>query len=241
MAISLFALHGFLGLPSDWEEFKHLKQETQLHSVPLFDPAFYTKGKGLKGWAASFNAHVIGLKNPFRRVLLGYSLGARLAMHALLDAEKIWTAAILIAGNLGLQTESEKASRRVADQKWAEEFKTKGWENLLLKWNAQPAFKGISPRLKRRETEFSREQLVDALMTWSLGNQANLKIPMQSLDLPILWIVGEEDTPYVQIAQSLRLTHPQSAIAVVPGAAHRVPWEKPHLFESHVVNFLKKL
>lgn len=241
MTISLYALHGFLGLSSDWDTFKSLKQATHLHRVNLFDHAFYVKGKGFKSWAESFNAHIREKYQTSERVLLGYSLGSRLAMHALLASPTLWSAAILVAGNLGLHSENERTSRREADLRWAEDFKVGQWEDLLLKWNAQSAFGGFPSHFRRNEEAFSREQLVDALMTWSLSNQDNLKAQIQSLNIPILWIVGEMDVKYVLMAQTLNLKHPKSIVLTISEAAHRVPWERPVEFESHVVNFLKTL
>lgn len=52
-----------------------------------------------------------------RKILVGYSMGGRLALHALLEGG-LWDAAILISPHPGLESEEERAARRAGDAEW---------------------------------------------------------------------------------------------------------------------------
>src|ERR1700722_16825830 len=98
----LYALHGFLGLPSDWTHlFKQMSTPLidEIHAVDLFveDPV------ALNVWGR--NLKVPSTSGP--RILLGYSLGGRLAMHALLGQTSKWDAAVMISAHPGLSSDEE--------------------------------------------------------------------------------------------------------------------------------------
>ena len=226
----IYALHGFLGLPTDW---KPILGEN-VHAVDLYntknvDP-FWT-------WAKKFNNTIS--KND-TNILLGYSLGGRLAIHALIQRPDLWDAAIIVSSHPGLSSESERKIRLKEDQRWAERFKRESWERLMKDWNAQPIFAGETNGLQRDECAFSRQLLADVLVEWSLGKQDDLRDDLQSLSIPILWIAGENDSRCVKIVQTHTLRHPQSSIWIAPNSGHRVPWENKDGFRQRVINFINK-
>ena len=98
--MKIYALHGFLGLPSDWAEFNGLE------GVSLFDTRLPAPSAGLTQWGKAFNAFA----EP-GSLLLGYSLGGRLALHALCDNPGRWQGAILISAHPGLRCSKEKETR----------------------------------------------------------------------------------------------------------------------------------
>src|SRR5262249_13235955 len=160
-----YALHGFLGLKTDWKFFS----SNNLMPIDLFEinpPKF-----GLKQWAVCFNAYVE--KKPRRRnILMGYSLGGRLAMHVLLQNPTLWDSAILISAHPGLESLELKQKRHASDNAWALRFKSESWEPLMQAWNQQEVFKD-STIVQRVEHDFSRELLADTLIHWSLAHQDN--------------------------------------------------------------------
>jgi len=238
MTYSLYALHGFLGLPSDWQGFKALQSHCkEFFPIDIFQGPLAIET--LEAWAQSLNASVAKKHKP--AVLMGYSLGARLGMHALVDEPTLWSGAILISGNPGLSQEIEKQRRLEADAIWAQHFREDPWELLMEKWDSQSVFAGVKCELERREENYLRTQLAESLVHWSLGAQQNLQASLQDLSLPILWIVGEKDQKYRQLAQNLIFKHPLSQVLVIPQAAHRVPWENANAFEHSVNNFLENI
>lgn len=195
------ALHGFLGRPADWD---------------------FLRDAGL-----DVDARELGDVPPSGDTLLGYSMGGRIALHALLDGARYGRAVIVSAG-LGIEGENERASRRAADEKWASRFEHDDWETVLRDWNAQPLFGG-DVRV-RRERDYDRNRVVDALRRWSAGVLPALAPRLREIEIPVLWIAGERDAKYVAEGKRAQSLLPNAELWICPGAAHRVPWEKPDAF-----------
>lgn len=161
-------------------------------------------------------------------VLLGYSMGGRLALQ-LLEREPFAKAVIVSAG---LNTPND--DRRARDEAWARRFESEEWSLLMRAWNAQPVFGGHT--LERREVDYDRKELARQLREWS---PAVLPPPrLESIDTPILWIAGERDTKYVEVAERAVMRLPHAELWICPDAGHRVPWEQPDAFVSRLREFL---
>ncbi|MDP1607861.1 MAG: alpha/beta hydrolase [Chlamydiales bacterium] len=227
---TLYALHGFLGSTSDWDFFKaeHFGVNT-LIPVDLFTSCH---GSSLTTWAMQFINHF----DP--SLLMGYSLGARAALHALLLQPTRWKAAILISCHPGLRSEQERLKRIEHDQVWAEKFLSKPWNDLLEEWNHQKVLVTSRP-INRHEMAYDRNTLAYVLRAWSLGLGQDLREEIARLPFPILWIYGEKDEPYNSLAHSLSFAHPLSSLECIAQSGHRVPWDQPKLFQEKVHHWLK--
>lgn len=222
----IIALHGFLGLPSDF---------TNIHPSLIAHDLWANPAVPYTDWATAFNDQY-----QAHSVLMGYSLGGRLALHALLDNPAQWQAAIFVSTHPGLETEEQRAQRLLNDLGWKEKFLQQDWATLMEEWNGQAVFKNhVHPT--REELYYNRSCLADALDTWSLGRQAHHAEALAALSIPILWVVGEEDLKFVQLAKGLNFAHPQSKIVIVPKAGHRILWQRTEFFQTLLNNFLRGL
>ena len=130
-------LHGFLGNPHDWDFLRDagLAIETPpLDAIP-----------------------------PRGEILLGYSLGGRLALHALLAGAQ-YKRAIFVSTGLGIEGDDARAARRAADEAWARRFETEDFDSVMAAWNAQPVLGG--PSLARTRDDYDPR----ALREWSSGS-----------------------------------------------------------------------
>ncbi len=160
-------------------------------------------------------------------VLLGYSMGGRLALD-LLQKERFDKAIIVSAG-----LNAPDDARRVRDAEWARRFESGEWSSLMRDWNAQPVFGGHT--LERREEDYDRRELARQLREWS---PAVLPPPrLEAIDIPVLWIAGERDAKYVEIARTAVARLPRAELWICPAAGHRVPWEQPEAFVSRIREF----
>lgn len=217
----ILALHGFLGQSLDWTALsKHLPL-TSIDLTLVSHPKL-----GLKAWGNAFK--------PEQRILLGYSLGGRLALHALAAEPSRWEAAVIISTHPGLKSEGEKQKKLLNDRSWADRFRTEPWPKLMEAWNRQPVFLGRPQTLKRNESDYNRELLGEMLTGWSLGTQEDLSGIIAMLPMPILWIAGEDDVAYSKLAKSLTFANPRSKVWIAPQAGHRVPWEQSEMFCQQV-------
>lgn len=199
------ALHGFLGLPSDWNF--------------LREAGFEVETPELNGIPRSGDT------------LLGYSLGGRMALHALMGGAE-YRRAVIVSANLGIEGDDARRSRQRADEHWARRFETQPWEPLMRDWNAQPLFGGY-PML-RNEHDFDRATLAHQLRDLSPAALPPVAARVASVNIPILWIAGERDEKYISEAERAVSLLPNAESWICPGAAHRVPWEQP-------VRFIKRL
>ena len=161
-------------------------------------------------------------------VLLGYSMGGRLALQ-LLERQRFAKAVIISAG---LNAPDE--DRRRKDEVWARRFESEAWEPLMRAWNAQPVFGRHV--LERREEDHDRRELARQLREWS---PAVLPPPrLEAIETPVLWIAGERDAKYVGVARRAVARLPHAELWICPGAGHRVPWEQPDALVSRLRAFL---
>ena len=173
-----------------------------------------------------------------RRVLVGYSMGARLALHGLLDGGP-WDAAVLVAPHPGLESEAERAARRESDAEWAGRALTGDWREFLTLWNAQ-AVLADSGRLPP-VSDLRRREIARSFMDWSLGAQEPLWERLGEIQCPVLWCAGEQDVKFRALAERALPLLPRGELWVAPGAGHRAPWDAPEAFAAKVGEFLERV
>ena len=227
----IVALPGFLGLPSDWKslESDYFKpfDLNELECNHLYD------------WANQFNT--LAKDRYLHPILMGYSFGGRLALHALIQNPHLWKAGIIISAHPGLKNPIEKSDRLKSDQAWANRFLEDDWDTLMQDWNGRQVFAGGSFVFQRKEEDYNRKDLAGHLKNGSLGLQEDLREAISALSIPLLWIVGENDRKFVSLAESLKFKNPLSKLVIIPQAGHRAPWDNASVFIRLVNEFLVSL
>ncbi len=173
-----------------------------------------------------------------RNVLVGYSMGARLALHALL-AGGPWDAAVLIAPHPGLESETDRAARRESDAAWASRALSGEWSDFLDAWNAQPVLAASDRR--RALAAVHRREVARSFIDWSLGAQEPLWDRLGEIGCPVLWCTGERDGKFTALAERAVYSLKDGELWVTPGAGHRVPWDAPEAFRAKVGEFLERV
>src|SRR3954452_18557346 len=186
----IVALHGFLGAPRDWDFLRDA-------GFPVVTPSV-SEGPGWPGGAQD--------------VILGYSMGGRLALQALLDGAK-FKKAVFISTRVSASDEMR--------EQWAQRFEHDDWQTLMRDWDAQPLFGGHS--MPRREEDFDRRELARQLREWSPAVLPPPLPRLHELRIPTLWIAGGRDATYAAEARRAAELAPNAPLAIVDGAAHRVP------------------
>jgi len=235
----LWCLHGFLGRGGDWDA---VRAAWPSDLPPLRCPDLFAEmglEESLDEFGARFAAAVVA-DDP-SPVLLGYSLGGRLGLHALLARPALWRGAVIVSTHLGFPDPGARHDRRASDAAWAERFRAGPWASLLEEWNARAVFRGRAQPLDRPEAAYDRNALAHALEAWSLGSQTHLLPRLASLPMPILWIAGADDDRYVAQGELAAAHGKAVTLRVAPRAAHRVPWEAPDWFAREVAGFVRNL
>lgn len=161
-------------------------------------------------------------------IVLGYSMGGRLALQAL-ETERLRKAVIVSSG-----LNAPDDERRARDEAWARRFESEEWSSLMRAWNAQAVFGGHV--LERSEKDYDRGELARQLREYS---PAVLPPPrLESIETPVLWVAGERDAKYADIAKRAVARLPNAELWICPNAGHRVPWEQPEAFVARLRGFL---
>lgn len=277
----IIALHGFLGLPSDWDsvfsaDFERRFGPTQAwnlwsdlarlaedFSAPLpssgRSPSLVSAARGfgfradgwLEAWAGQFTDAILSAGSvagtegrTSRPVLIGYSMGGRLAMHAVCRRPDLFAGAIFISSHPGLANAEARQERRERDSHWAKRFLDEDWRQLMNAWEAQTVFAapgaGAGKSLRRDELDFDRVALAQALTGWSLGWQRDLRSDLSRNATRLFFIAGEDDTKFARLISDPSFV-PTQRKTTVPKSGHRLPWQNPSVFCALVSDFLESL
>ncbi|MGB6222198.1 alpha/beta fold hydrolase [Haloferula sp.] len=249
---TIWCLHGAVGMAEDWRGFsvpgwavKRVDLWRFLDCCPM----------SMEEFGEALNREVEATKGV--NVLLGYSMGGRLALHALL-AGGPWAAAVIVSAHPGLEDEGEKVLRREKDAEWGAKALSGNWREFLEEWNGQAVLGGGAnvqyptrndqfPRvlgMEARESLVQRRQAVArSFMDWTLGGQETLWGRLGEIECPLLWCVGERDAKFRSIGERVAGPsggNPSASLWVADGAGHRVPWEVPEAFAKKVGEFLEQ-
>ncbi len=238
-----WCLHGAVGMAADFRALsKHLATaKISSHAVDLW--RFLESGPlPLSGFGPALNADAAG--QVFRgdgRILLGYSMGGRLALHSLLEYQHPWQAAVMVSTHPGLEDAAARGARRASDAAWAARAITSNWKDFLAEWNAQGILDATVPRDPGTESAMltRRGEIARSFVDWSLGAQDPLWDRLPEITVPVLWIAGENDLKFRALAERAVERIPHASLAIAPGAGHRVPWSAPDWFAREVTAFTR--
>lgn len=174
-------------------------------------------------------------------VYVGYSMGARIALHVALDHPEVVRGLVLVGGTAGIPDDEERAERRQHDAALAQLIRSQGVETFLDFWLGQQLFAGL-PHWARFDAERRRntaEGLARSLELSGTGAQASRWDELDRLAMPVLLVVGAEDKRFAEIAvgMGVRIGH-AAEVALVPEAGHTAHLEQPDAFLELLLPFL---
>jgi 2-succinyl-6-hydroxy-2,4-cyclohexadiene-1-carboxylate synthase len=163
-------------------------------------------------------------------VYVGYSMGARMALHVALLAPEVVRGLVLIGGTPGIEDPSEQADRAERDRALAQRVRDVGVEAFLDEWLALPLFAGL-PDWARFDEERRRntaEGLASSLELAGTGSQGSLRPDLGRIAMPVLALAGADDERYADIARRMASTiGPHATAATVGQAGHAAHLERP--------------
>ncbi|MDQ4128206.1 MAG: 2-succinyl-6-hydroxy-2,4-cyclohexadiene-1-carboxylate synthase [Actinomycetota bacterium] len=241
-------LHGFLGSSADWldvtaalkDRFLCITADLPGHGTSLgLPPSSYT----IEG-AARAAIRVLDELGVGRAAIVGYSMGGRLALYLALRHPGRCSALFIESASPGLDRETERAARRVADEERARRLESKDFAGFLEGWYRQPLFSSLARdrELLRRTIEMRRrndpEELARALRGMGTGAQPSLWRELPGLVVPVLATVGELDEKFVEVSRLMAGASPSVSAAVVSGVGHNVHAEAPEVYLDLLEDFL---
>ncbi len=179
--------------------------------------------------------------------VVGYSLGARLALTVALNHVGRIEALVLEGGSPGIELPCDRQQRLELDQARADRIRSDGLSAFIEQWYDAPLFASLKRnpqrlnQLKARRYQNDPEWMAKVIAELSPGRQPALWQALESLSIPCLLLAGELDEAYKNIVDKMQSKLPQATTVIVPQAGHNTHREQPTQFTQALVNFLEHL
>lgn len=161
-------------------------------------------------------------------VLVGYSMGARMCLHAALSDNTRVKGLVLISGTAGIEDPHERDLRVMSDTGLAERVERDGVAMFLDHWLSLPMFASLQDNShdKAERLENTAAGLAASLRHAGTGTQRPLWNRLGELTMPVLVIAGSLDIKFTALARRMHASIPDSTLAILP-TGHSVPLEAP--------------
>jgi 2-succinyl-6-hydroxy-2,4-cyclohexadiene-1-carboxylate synthase len=177
-------------------------------------------------------------------VLVGYSLGGRLALRAVLRDPNRYAGLVTVGATAGLDDPSLRSSRAEADDRLASWMEAAPIEDVVSIWERQPLFADQSEGLieEQRPGRMSHDpaELAMLLRTAGQGVLEPVWHELLTLEVPVLAIAGARDEGYVRAAQRMADVAPRGRAAIVEDAGHAAHLQRPERVAELIAGFLNR-
>lgn len=238
----LVFLHGLLGSGDDWSachpflsDFPQMCIDLPGHGQSRFvDSTGFDDCCQMIATSIEFQIEQQGLPPQYPIVLIGYSLGGRLAMYGMTQSVfKHLNIQIVIieGGNFGLDTDEDRAQRLVHDTQWAVRFAQQSIEHVLDDWYQQSVFSSLNH--EQRQTLVIKRSgnlgvsVANMLLSTSLAKQPDLRATLKACTPKLHYICGKKDRKFIELAAGSGFDYSE-----VDHAGHNVHFEQPELFSD---------
>ena len=242
-------LHGFAQTPRSWGNVAAILQ-AQGHRT--FVPDLYRRSNDSLDELCTCVADVVRKVANVEGapVLVGYSMGGRLAAETLVRHPDLPLAGLVLeSAGLGPADEAARAALAARNGVWAQRLRDEGVEPFMDWWETLPLFATqralpleTRAALRAERTTHSAEALARSLEAWGAHHQASESDTLAALaaaqvaDLPVQYIAGARDSKYA--AAAARVGAAGLPATIVEHAGHNVHLEQPVEFLEAVKHLL---
>jgi len=175
-------------------------------------------------------------------LLLGYSMGGRLALYMTLHFPERFEKVVLESASPGLKSEKDRSHRIQSDLDIAQNLENSNIKDFILNWYDRPLFKSLkkSPQFNQLiETRLANNplELAKSLRNLGTGNQPSLWEKLTQNQIPILLLAGEDDHKFQSINAEIASLCPAATLKIIPNAGHNIHFENIDKFVEVVRQF----
>jgi len=173
-------------------------------------------------------------------IYLGYSMGARMCLHAALAHPDAVHGLALVSGTGGIDDPDERSARREADERLALRVEDVGVETFVDEWLAQPMFSHLSAAAQWREARLANSAggLASSLRLCGTGTQDPLWDRLHEIAVPTLVTAGAADEKFSAAAKRLAAGIDAASLEILDDAGHSVHLEQPGRFGLMLTEWL---
>jgi 2-succinyl-6-hydroxy-2,4-cyclohexadiene-1-carboxylate synthase len=176
-------------------------------------------------------------------VVVGYSMGGRLALHAALRSS--FAGLVVVGASAGIEDPDDRRRRREADSELADWIETHSIDEVVARWERNPVFATQSPELVAAQRPgrlaHSPADLARLLRSAGQGVLEPVWDRLGSLEMPVLALAGENDLAYREAAEGIASVVPRGRAEVIRGAGHAAHLEAPEAVRDAVLRFVGEL
>jgi 2-succinyl-6-hydroxy-2,4-cyclohexadiene-1-carboxylate synthase len=244
--VPLIALHGFFGAPADFDPIW-----PDLAGLPITALALDMPGhRGIEEGEDAFDLedffkkiNEISQKKPF--ILLGYSMGGRLALQYAAHFPERLKGLVLIGAQPGLQDPEERRLRVAQDEALASHIEAIGVEDFWKEWAQTPLIAtqqsipdDIKENLVKSRLQHHAKGLANSLRHWGAGHLPSMWPKLRAITCPVLLVTGEEDDKFTKISKKMRPFFQNATCITLPDAGHMAHLENRGAFSKALRDFL---
>ncbi len=246
-------LHGFTGSSLDWEFLiDRLPEGFEPITIDLLGHGKTSSPKELKKYSVQsqvqFLDKILTNLNIDKPILVGYSMGGRLAQSYLLSFPNNVRSIVLESTSFGLKTKAEREKRKTSDEILANKIMNSSIEEFIDCWMNIPLFNSqnkLPLPIRKEQTENKTRTnnvigLTNSLLGFGTGNMNNYFNELEKVKTEILQITGSLDPKFTEIAIEANSLFLNSHHSIVGDAGHNVHLEKSEEFLKLLSSFLLK-
>lgn len=244
-------LHGFTGRGTDWSPFLRSIHKTG-HTSVVVDllghgrsdaPADPTR-HAIEQQAADVAALLRRLRK-YPAVVVGYSMGARVALRLAATDPDLVRGLILESPSAGITDRKERAARVAADATLADLLDRAGLDAFLERWEAQPIFateEHLAPAVRARIHAGRRRNRPQGLSGSLRGAGQGVMEPLvdrlKTIPCPTLIVVGGLDRTGIDRSKVVASRVPKVRMVILPDLGHAAHREAPSRFRRILIDQL---
>ena len=246
----VICLHGFLGNGLDFEILTTSDRDHPTLIAP--DLPDYTKPPPAPytwdGCLSALNQLIDSESKDAPCVLLGYSMGGRIALQYAARYPHRLAGLVLVGATPGITEEDEKQERIKKDQALADTLRTQPLDTFLEKWFNQDIIQSQAKipephqsRMRKHRASNNPEALAEALAHLGTGSMTSVWNKLAVLTMPTLIVTGESDTKFDEIARQMKESLIDATHVCIEDAGHACCFEQPETFAQSMTAFLSTL
>ena len=248
---TVLLIHGFTGRASDWTPFLQPLHRSGHRTIVVdllghgrsdapADPAHHA----IERQATDIAAFLRRL-DAVPTVVVGYSMGARVALRLAITEPGLVEGLVLESPSAGIADARERAARAAADAGLADQLERDGLDAFLETWEAAPLFAAerLLPAAVQTHIHEARRRNRAAALAASLrgagqGRMEPLIDRLRLIRCPTLVVAGALDAVGIERARVVAQRIPSVRMLILPGIGHAPHREAPLRFRRLLINQL---